>query len=187
MRLEKTADLLKHLRSPLRISHVHYNSTILTNLGMSEHFVAKRAEAEQMWGTFDDIGTKVESAKQSVSEVRTRLKNLYDISMDAYETAKQAESELSRLTSLSGHNDDNYESILQKLETTSTQISQLEKNVNVAMASIERRKMKIDSQLTKTNAARTKAQEARGMAQQAMNESTDAMKLLRIIQDAIRK
>merc|ERR1712170_253753 len=52
---------------------------------------------------------------------------------------------------------------------------------------IENKRKQIDKQLEKTNVARKTAQEARSMAVQANKESTEALKLLRIIEDAIKQ
>ena len=104
-----------------------------------------------------------------------------------YETANQANTELKRLTSLSGSNDDKYEKIRNSLENTESKISKLRENVDAAQIAIENKKKQIETQLEKTNGAREKAQQARSMADQANKESTEALKLLRIIEDAIRK
>ena len=59
--------------------------------------------------------------------------------------------------------------------------------MDAAQIAIENKRKQIDKQLEKTNVARKTAQEARSMAVQANKESTEALKLLRIIEDAISK
>ena len=70
---------------------------------------------------------------------------------------------------------------------TEGKISKLRENVDAAQIAIETKRKQIDKQLENTNEARKKAQEARSMATQANKESTEALKLLRIIEDAISK
>ena len=62
---------------------------------------------------------------------------------------------------------------------------QLQENVDNARNTIEARKIAIEEQLLKTNRARNVSQEARHNADRAMAEGTDALKMLRIIQQAI--
>ena len=55
----------------------------------------------------------------------------------------------------------------------------------VAQEEINKRKEKVDEQLMATNKARNPSQEARHSATNAMTEATEALKMLRIIQQAI--
>ena len=104
-----------------------------------------------------------------------------------YETANQAEHELNRLNNLSGSNDAKYNKIIGKLDTTETKTTKLRENVDSAQIAIENKKKQIDEQMEKMNEARKKGQQARSMAMQSNKESTEAMKLLKIIEDAISK
>ena len=61
-------------------SHGHYE----TAKEMSTNFYEKQKNAEELWSHFSNIQGKVDEASKSVHEVRSRLKNLYELSQDAY-------------------------------------------------------------------------------------------------------
>merc|ERR1712147_499811 len=77
--------------------------------------------------------------------------------------------------------------IMQELQATVHRINQLQENVDKAKETINKRKIEIDEQLLKTNQARNTAQEARFNANTAMSQGTEALKMLRIIQQAIEQ
>ena len=68
-------------------SHGHYE----TAKEMSTDFHQKRETAEQLWSQFSDIQGKVDEASKSVHEVRSRLKNLYELSQDAYRVFRKGQ------------------------------------------------------------------------------------------------
>ena len=76
---------------------------------------------------------------------------------------------------------------MEELNTTKDRINMLQENVDAAREHIDKRKVQIDEQLEKTNKARNTSQEARHNANTAMSEGTEALKMLRIIAEAIEQ
>lgn len=174
------AEVLKS-KSQVLDSHEYF----ATAKDMSENYFAQQEEADNLWEVIDEIRNKVSDARKNVKRVSDRLVNLYEISTGAVETARQAKAEVERLTAVSGSNIRKYSLIMEELQSTLQRINQLQENVDNARNTIEARKIAIEEQLLKTNRARNVSQEARHNADRAMAEGTDALKMLRIIQQAI--
>ena len=89
-------------------SYNHYT----TAKEMSSQFYKEQMEAEVLWNNIEKIKFSVQQARVNVGQVRDRLSNLYGISSNAVETARQAKAEVERLTKLSTGNMKKYQDII---------------------------------------------------------------------------